>query len=395
VKILLVGDYANLAGGAEHQMDMLRAELRRRGHEVRVFTSRARSGSGPDFADDVCFGTTSRFRTLLQSFNPWAYLGLRRVLGRYRPDVVHVCMFLTQLSPTILPLLRDTPSLFYAVWYRPVCPTGTKLRPDGRECDVDWGRVCHASRCVPLRDWLPLMMQMNAWRRRQDSFDRVVANSNATAERLRDGGIEASDVVWPGVLPRPLGRPLSTVPTVVCAARLVREKGVDVLVDAFAELAGEFPDARLTVAGDGPERSALVRRVESRDLDGRVTFLGRVSPVELQRRFSGAWVQVVPSRWAEPFGMVAAEGMMRGCAVVATDAGGLREIVVDGDTGFLVPPGDVRALSRALRPLLRGPDLADRMGREGRDRALRKFGVEVQADRFLAIYRSLVDGAGG
>lgn len=394
MKILIVGDYANLAGGAEHQMESLRAGLRRRGHQVRVFSSRARSGDGPDFADDLCFGTSSGFRTLLQSFNPWAYVGLRRVLARFRPDVVHVCMFLTQLSPAILPALRDTPSLYYAVWYRPVCPTGSKMWPDGTECGVGWGRVCLSRRCVPRRDWIPLMLQMRAWTRGQGAFDRVAANSEATRRRLVEGGIQVRDVVWPGVPVRSLGRPLSTKPTVVCAARMVREKGVDVLIDAFEDVVRKIPGASLIVAGDGPDRASLVRRARDRGLDRHVTFHGRLSPDEMARRFSGAWVQVVPSRWPEPFGMVAAEAMMRGCAVVASDAGGLREVVLDGSTGVLVPPGDANRLSRALRTVLQDPDLADRMGREGRARALREFDVEVQVDRFVEIYRSLVEASG-
>ena len=109
MKILFINDYATTEGGANLFTLTLRDELRRRGHEVRLFTSRARSIDG--LADSQCFGTVSRFYVFSQTLNPSAYWQLRRTLAGFRPDVVHVTMFLTQLSPLILPLLEDVPSL--------------------------------------------------------------------------------------------------------------------------------------------------------------------------------------------------------------------------------------------------------------------------------------------
>jgi glycosyltransferase involved in cell wall biosynthesis len=331
---------------------------------------------------------------LLQSFNPSAASALRRVVDRFRPDVIHVCIFLTQLSPSILPVLAGTPSLFHAVWYRAVCPLGTKMWPDGTRCHVSWGKECLRRRCVPLWDWIPLMGQMRTWHRRRGAFRAVVANSDATREILREGGIETTEVIRPGIARQPLARPLSERPTVVFAGRLVREKGADVLLRAFVAVAREIPSARLVLAGDGPERSELERAIRDLGLTERVTLAGALSFEAVQESFRGAWVQAVPSRWPEPFGMVAAEAMMRGTAVVASDSGGLREIVREGGTGFLVPPGDDEALAPALLRLLRDPGLADRMGREGRETASTRFGIDAHVDRFLALYERLGSGAG-
>ena len=129
----------HVAGGAEIATLSLRDELRKRGHDARLFSSSARAGEGFSHADYECFGTTSLFRTLLQTANPWAYRRLANVLARFKPDVIHVTMFLTQLSPLILPLLRKVPSLYHVVWYRPICPIGTKLLSDGSACNVPLG----------------------------------------------------------------------------------------------------------------------------------------------------------------------------------------------------------------------------------------------------------------
>jgi hypothetical protein len=104
MKVLLVNDYATMEGGANIMTLRLRDELRRRGHDARLFASRTREVER--LADYRCFGTMSRPRVFVEAANPSAFLGLRRALSEFRPDIVHVRMFLTQLSPLILPLLR-------------------------------------------------------------------------------------------------------------------------------------------------------------------------------------------------------------------------------------------------------------------------------------------------
>lgn len=393
MRILLVSDYGEPIGGAEVMMLVLRDELRRRGHDTRLFTSSAHSTSAGSVADYLCFGTTSRFRTLLQTANPWAFWRLRCVLKEFRPDVVHVKMFLTQLSPLILPLLRDVPALYHVVWYRPVCPKGTKMLPDHSPCRVRAGAACYRNGCLPTRDFLPLMLQMRMWRRWRKVFRRIVANSAATKEQLTAGGIEGAEVVWNGVPIAPRRAPLSSIPTVVFAGRLVPEKGLDTLLRAFAQILPSVPGARLLVAGDGPERARIQELVDELKLSTDVALLGHVPAAEMDRHFAAAWVQAVPSRWSEPFGLTAVEAMMRGTAVVASGSGGLAEIVRDGETGVLVPPDNVDALASALLRLLGDRDLAERMGMTGREVALRHFSQTTFVDNCLRLYEEMLSTA--
>lgn len=389
MKILLVNDYATPTGGAELSMLMLRAGLRERGHDARLFASSARPGAGDSFADYECFGTTSRFCALLQTVNPWAFWRLRQVLAGFRPDVVHVGIFLTQLSPLILPLLRHIPSLYQVHWYRPICPLGTKTLPDGTACHEPAGTVCYRHGCLPFHRWVPRMLQMKLWRRWRWLFNQVVANSEAVRRRLMAEGFADVGVLRLGIPTRPLRLPLSSPPTVAFAGRLVEQKGVAVLLWAFAEVVTHVPEARLLIAGDGPERVSLQRLITDLGLSANVLWLGHLPRAEVERHFAVAWVQVVPSQFAEAFGLVAAEAMMRGTAVVASTSDGLTEIVQDGQTGFLVPPGDAEALAEALLHLLGDRELAERMGRVGREVALAHFGEEMYIDRTVELYRTL------
>lgn len=388
MRILIVNDYGALVGGAEHMALTLRDGLRQRGHEVRIFTSSAEANKG-SFADHECFGTTSSLRTLLQTANPFAYRRLRQVLAAFHPDVVHVKVFLTQLSPLILPLLREVPSIYHAEWHRPICPLGTKMLPNGSACQVSWGALCYQSGCLPLRDWLPLMLQMRLWQRWQDAFDLVVANSHPTKHYLEASDLRVDEVVWNGVPAPPLRASPGSPPTVVFAGRLVPEKGVDVLLHAFSHIASHVPAARLLIAGDGPEAERLKQLIATLEISDAVSMLGYVSREEMERRFASAWVQVVPSRWAEPFGIVAAEAMMRGTAVVASRSGGLADIVRENKTGFLTPPGDAERLASALLRLLQDRALAERLGRAGRETAQAQFSEAAYVEQFVRLYERL------
>ena len=399
MRLLLVHDYGTPVGGAEVMTQTLRDGLRRRGHDARIFASSARppaaAGGGESFADYECFGTTSRFRTLVQTANPSAAVRLRSVLAEFRPDVVHVRIFLTQLSPLILPLLRGVPCVYHAVWYRAVCPIGTKLLPTGEPCVRRAGAACYASGCLPARDWVPLMAQMWLWRRWRDAFDAVVANSEAVARALAAEGIGPIEVIPNGVPPVQLRPPLAAPPTALYAGRLVDEKGVDILLRAFARVVPAVADARLIVAGGGAGGGALESMVAALGLTGRVSMLGHLPRAELERVAAGTWVQVIPSRWAEPFGIVAVEAMMRGTAVVASRVGGLADIVEDGRTGLLVPANDVDALTDALARLLGGRALAEAMGGAGREVALARFNADAFVDRLVDLDRRLCRARSG
>ncbi len=392
MKILLLSDYASPIGGSELTLLALRDGLRRRGHDVRLFASRAVGDGGT--ADYRCYGTTSSFRTLLQSGNPSALFKLRQILAGFKPDIAHVQLFLTQLSPLIMPLLRHTPTLYYAVWYRAICPLGSKMLPDGRPCHFPAGRACHRQGCLPLHDWLPLMGQMALFRRWRPVFDQVAANSTAVQQSLIAAGITPVTVIEHGVnAAPPAAVPLAPYPLLVFAGRLVPEKGVDRLIAAFAPLVAQYPDARLLIAGTGPEQDRLAGQAAALDLGDYVSFLGHLPQNEMDSRFAPAWVQVVPSRWAEPFGMVAAEAMMRGTAVIASDTGGLATIVRSGETGLLVPPGDVEQLTAALLRLLADETLRQQMGIRGRAIAQEQYSCERFVARMEAAYHNLLEKA--
>ncbi len=390
MRILLINDYGTATGGAELVCLRLREGLRARGHDVRLFTSSAQPGGAPVLADDQCYGTLGRHRTLLQAANPWARGRLTEVVRAFRPDVAHVRMFLTQLSPLVLDALNDVPTLLHVATYRPICPLGTKRLPNGSPCASRPGRVCLREGCLPLRDWLPLMMQERLWHDRRGRVDRVAANSAWVRHRLESEGMRVDMVVTNGVVARPSRPSLAAPPTAAFAGRLQPEKGVRLLLEAFAAVVQDLPEARLLVVGDGPDHGELRADAGRLGLTSHVSFLGHLERNQMEEVLEPAWVHVVPSTWEEPFGTVAAEAMMRGTAVIASDHGGLPEQVRHDVTGLLVPPDDTEALTSALIRILSDRGLAEAMGREGRQVALRDFSHDRFVEDVEAAYRRLV-----
>jgi len=180
-------------------------------------------------------------------------------------------------------------------------------------------------------------------------------------------GVDLDRFRW---VPRPAGA--TARPTILVVAHLIPEKGVDVLLRAFALL--EDPEARLIVVGDGPEQAGLRALAASLGIDARTEFAGLRDDVP--SCLQTAEVFVHPAVWAEAFGWTIAEAMASGCVVVASRTGGIPELVEDGQTGLLVEPHDPKAIAAALNRVLASPDLRRRLAAAARRRVEERFSLQ-------------------
>ncbi len=178
-------------------------------------------------------------------------------------------------------------------------------------------------------------------------------------------------------------------PHMIFACRqLFPRKGIRFLLEAAAQLKPKFPDLKVVLAGDGFERPQLARLASDLGIGSDVTFLGWVPNTDLPPYYRAAAVSVIPSL-EEGFGIPAAEAMGCEVAVVASDAGGLPEVVEHGVTGLVVPRGNSGALAQAIGTLLADPERRRVMGQAGRERALRLFDWDRSAEQFEQLYREI------
>lgn len=227
--------------------------------------------------------------------------------------------------------------------------------------------------------------------------DAVIAVSEAAKQYLCAQGLNTSrvQVVHNGVdlahfQPAPMHEARSQLKwdvdqfTFGVFGRLSPEKGQRTAIEALFLLRQDGVDARLVLAGAGPELADLQRSAQALGVEEHVTFAGFVEDV--RGMMSACNVVVVPSS-KEGFGLAAVEAMALERPVIASNVGGLPEIVLPDETGFLFTPGDPAALSRALSELARDHDRAESMGKRGRLRAEECFDQSRQFEKVLAILR--------
>lgn len=381
MRILMLSQfYAPVVGGEERHVQDLSVELVRRGHKVAVAT--LWMDGTPEF-EEVMGVRVYRVRSTTQRADwlyrepdrrhapplpdPEALWGLRRVFQREEPDVVHAHNWFVH---SFLPLsLWSRAALVVTLHdYSLVC---AKRRMMYRNAPCTGARLVKCLGCAAehygLLKGAATALASSAMgvveRKVVDMFipvsGAVAAGNNLVGSRLPfrvipnfvadDTETRApGDEAYLAQLPR--------TDFLLYVGDLSGEKGLYVLLEAYARL------------GEAPPLVLIGRRCNDTpaSLPRNVTWLGiwpHAMVLEARRRSSLA---LIPSIWPEPFGIVAIEAMAMGCPVIASDIGGLRDLVVDGQTGVLTAPGDVEGLQRAMRALIDSPDLRQRMGEAGR-----------------------------
>jgi glycosyltransferase involved in cell wall biosynthesis len=288
-------------GGIETASDLLAREFVALGHEVRVITQTKGNGHFP-FA-------------VIRRPGPWALLRQLRWCDTFLQNNISL--------RTLWPLLFVRRPLFIAhqTWI---------TNPDGT---VGWQ---HQLKTFVLRSATSM------------------AISRAVAEKLPGPSIQVGnpydDKVFTDVPSVPRTKEL------IFVGRLVSDKGASLLLEALAMLESR---PRLTIAGDGPERASLAKQAADLHLQSQVEFVGSQTSEALAKLLRQHLIMVVPSRWREPFGIVALEGIASGCVVVGSAEGGLAEAI--GPCGLTFPNGDAPALANALSRLLEDPAERDRL----------------------------------
>ena len=311
--------------------------------------------------------------------NPHSYFVIRNILGKEKPDIVHVHNFKGFSYAFRAAKSLRLPLVFTVHDYFLECPRETLFRGPGRICEAP-SPGCRLYRGIqgPLKDNIP---------------DVVTAPSQFVIDRLHHDGFFRRT--------RTMKLPLGIDPAVgespdrateairlLFVGRLNASKGVGVLIRAFREMEcgnGERP-VRLDIVGDGPDRDALRKAAEG---CGGITFRGFVSEEELRGYYRRAHLVIVPSLWYETFGLVILESFRHGTPVVASRIGGFPELVRNGENGRLFEAGNAAELAGILGSLTRDPEEMRRMG----ERAIRtagEYGMDLHLERLTALYGEIL-----
>lgn len=266
----------------------------------------------------------------------------------------------------------------------------------------------HATEAGRHQGWIvgPLSHEVHAreWRLVHGADDVIVC-SNAMRDEVTTafGGLDTEPNVIPNgvdlrawrVTPAQRERARQRwaadgLPLVVCSGRLVWEKGMQTLIDAIPEIRKRHPGTRALVAGRGPLEGELRQRIRDRNVGTAVDLLGFLPEEELRTLVSAGDCAVVPSVY-EPFGLVAAEAAALGTPVVASNTGGLADVIVHGRTGRLVTPQDAHSLAEGVSQILDDPEAARRSARRDRARLARLYSWPIIARSTVEAYRATLE----
>jgi glycosyltransferase involved in cell wall biosynthesis len=372
--LLLNYEYPPLGGGAGNATANMAREMAALGHTVQVITA--------------AYGDLPR-RETVDGFAIWRIPAVRRFADHCSP--LEMLSFMISAG-VALPIMarRFRPAACVAFFGIPCGPAAWML---GKLCDVPYivslrGGDVPGFQPYDLARYHKLTGPLIRflWR----GAAAVVANSQGLAELARkSAGDTPIRMIANGVDTQRFQPAVDTLHDgpvrLLFVGRVVRQKGLDVLLDALSRL----PDTasfELTIIGDGPLRAELAAQAARLGLDQRTHFVGWVGREDMPGALGRADVFVFPSR-DEGMPNAVLEAMAAGLPVAATRISGNEELVADGETGFLVPPDDPAGLAAVLTRLVGDRSLCRRLGAAGRDKVVREYSWRIVAERYIALCR--------
>ena len=339
--VLHVMRVRTVAGAERHLIELARG-LREQGWESDVLVAAPRPDTLGHLLERLRGECTDvRVRRMPAHLSPSLFMDIRSAVRGGRYDVVHL-------------------HLVHADWHG-----GAAAAASAERCAVVSTKHNHD----PFRRRAGVRA-VERWTAKR--CDAVIAISQSLADFTAEfSGVEPVTISYgldAGALPPE--RPSTGGSRLLAVGRLEDQKAFDILLEAMRGVADAEPTVRLSIAGDGPQRASLVKRRQRLGLDEHVELLGWREDVNELLAQTDALVH--PSRW-EGFGLVLLEAMRSARPIIATSVGAIPEVVVDGQTGLLVPPGDAEALAAAILHLMRMPDRGAALGRAGRERILDRF----------------------
>ena len=402
MKILQINDKYSLVGGSEKTLRVCSEQLARLGHEVLVVHGEDEAVDEPDTPWRQYSVPSLRTCTPLGEYTN-CLRSLMELIHNERPDIIHVRNFSgfrcnEQLAKSV-PVVRTV----HTIWG--YCPNGMKyLARTGGICEKKFGYHCllgigargcgiyEDGRPIPAIEWGTRLMACCMAARTDALLSGIIVTSDYMRQEIARCGVSKDliGIVAPPVEIRTRAETLEppSEKRLLYVGRIIVLKGLDLLLDAVRLL----PEGvHLDVVGDGPSCQLSKAYAEKLGVRDRVTFHGWVDYDHLGDLYSKSCAVAFPSIAAEAFGNVGPEAMVHGRPVVAFDVGGIREWLVDGENGFVVPPGDTVAFAQKLRILLDDPNRAFEMGMAGRERTKRLFSAEEHARKTVEFYEECIE----
>jgi glycosyltransferase involved in cell wall biosynthesis len=391
MNILLAHQHLGAWGGAEANLLITAEELQKRGHQLGLLyckeTGRSEAAYREVFADLFCLpsgGHAEHIEAVIEDFKP-------DVIYLHNLPGIEAVQALLDSGVPVVRMVHDH-ALYclrtykYNYFTRHIC-----TRPASGYCVFP----CLASVArnpegpLPVR-WAGYQDKMRELELNRQCQAHIVYSEYCRQELIRNGFKPENIHIHVPIRCWENGPVSSFGPQnrILFAGQIIRGKGVDVLLRALAKVKVPF---ECVILGEGNHRAYCERLSRKLGLTDRVQFKGYVAPEQMRAYYLEASLFVMSSVWPEPFGMAGPEAMRYGLPVVAFDAGGIREWLLDGENGRLIAWMHTDQFARSIEDLLQHKELARQMGLRGRERVMREYDSRRQVSRLESLFDCLRD----
>lgn len=376
MKILLMNDSAEKAGGAENYFYNLRDLLKEKGHIVQMYFS----------TDKVKFdiiGSIFSIKNLIKSY---------KKIKEFNPDVVHIHKY--NLSLSVSPLIsakllkKKTVVTFHD--FGLLCANGWCVDENGKACDkprsIKWvlnKSLSNKKLINKLYDYIKNNMHLLLMKRLVDICigpSKIITNY---LERIFSKKARYAHYIinekWGFKNKKRINKKLLFI------GRLEREKGLEYLIKALKYLK---PDIGLDIIGKGPEEKRMKELIKKLDIKNNISFIGEIPNKDIQKYYHNSDIVVMPSIWMEQSGIVGLEALASGTPVIASNIGGINDWLKNGENGILVPPRNPVKIAEAVNKMM-SKKIIEKYAERGRKIFEQNFTREKHYNKLIKIYKTI------
>ena len=399
MRILLVNKFHYLRGGSEKYYFELAQLLKSKGHTVGFFSMKHEenitTGDAEYFVEEIDLNTGSKLKALDVIYSQENKRLMAKALEEFKPDIVHINNFQRQLSASIIDAIKkkNIPIVMTAHDLNPICPASIMLY-NGEVCDdcITKGYAqCIKKKCVKgstLKSTLGVMEKKyydihKVFRK----IDCIISPSEFNKNQLVNGKLKYNEIVTLHNFVNESGHNEYVLGDYAFyLGRLSKEKGILNLIEAI----GDIPNAKLLIAGDGPERERIEAYISEHKLDGRITLLGYQNQDSIHKYITNSRFVVIPSICNENCPYSVLEAMEIGKPIVASRIGGIPELIADGENGYLYKADDINELKEKLTLLLDNDDKVNHFAQKSRELYESYYSPDSYYNELIKIYNKVM-----
>lgn len=391
MKILMINENYAGKGGAVRIFWQEVNELRNLGNEVFTFTIDKNETKKKNESYDFIYHE-SKIKTLNAYhrvfFDPFLIFNLKKIIDKIKPNIIHLHNIDKQILSILISMPKDIPVVKTVHDFNIICASGWGIvKKTGKPCETGDFYQCLKNGCIPFPKFMAFYPRKKIEKKLYKKVDLFICPSESFSEKLKLKGFNTNLLYN---FSEDFKYNKTKKEYFLYVGELTKQKGVEYLIKAFDLLRKGGITEKLLIIGSGNEKKRLKKLVKDFKLNHEIDFLGQVDNNKLSNYYQQAKALILPSIWLENNPLVALEALSNSCPIIASNIGGLPEIVKNGQNGFLFTPRNPLELSEKIGELSKNYFLVKKFGENSKKIWKEKFNEKVHFLNLIIIYNNLI-----